>query len=100
VCSGLEDGISACFESPFSKWFTTSWSQECIKTCGSGGRVREVKCYQGEEQMCEVQACPTETPEVCQDKVMANCGLLLKVRLCTHWYYRKACCQAYKSKAL
>lgn len=49
---------------------------QCSKTCGSGVRVREVRCYQGEEighscdstlkpqarQSCEVQACPTEAP--------------------------------------
>lgn len=80
-------------------------------------------------QTCEVQACPTEAPgrknavcllnclsvkmatvilsppssppveEVCQDKATANCALVLKVKLCTHWYYRKACCQSCKSKA-
>ncbi|XP_068426651.1 ADAMTS-like protein 2 isoform X3 [Clinocottus analis] len=108
---------SSCFQRPCSKWFTTSWSK-CSKTCGSGVQVREVKCYQGEElvtrghscnsalrpearQSCEVQSCPTEAPaaavaveDSCQDKPTANCALVLKVKLCSHWYYRKACCQS------
>uniref|UniRef100_A0A3B4GWE4 ADAMTS-like protein 2 n=1 Tax=Pundamilia nyererei TaxID=303518 RepID=A0A3B4GWE4_9CICH len=125
VCAGLEGGVfkefpdsscnqtnkpqmsSSCFQRPCSKWFTTSWSQ-CSKTCGRGVQVREVKCYQGEElvtrghscdsalkpetkQSCEIQSCPTE------DKATANCALVLKVKLCSHWYYRKACCQSCKA---
>uniref|UniRef100_A0A3B4GWJ3 ADAMTS-like protein 2 n=1 Tax=Pundamilia nyererei TaxID=303518 RepID=A0A3B4GWJ3_9CICH len=99
VCAGLEGGVfkefpdsscnqtnkpqmsSSCFQRPCSKWFTTSWSQVCSKTCGRGVQVREVKCYQGEElvtrghscdsalkpetkQSCEIQSCPTEAPGI------------------------------------
>nr|XP_046263593.1 ADAMTS-like protein 2 isoform X3 [Scatophagus argus] len=115
---------SSCFQRPCSKWFTTSWSQ-CSKSCGSGVQVREVKCYQGEElvtrghscdsalkpearRSCEIQSCPTEAPatapaasvaadDTCRDKPTANCALVLKVKLCSHWYYRKACCQSCKA---
>ncbi|NWW29301.1 ATL2 protein, partial [Falcunculus frontatus] len=104
---------AACFRRPCSTWFTTSWSQ-CSKTCGAGVRLREVKCYQGEalaqgcdpsakpeaRQMCQLQPCPTEAPEdACEDKVTANCVLVLKVKLCSHWYYRKACCWSCRLKA-
>ncbi|NXX86739.1 ATL2 protein, partial [Urocolius indicus] len=99
---------AACFRRPCSMWFTTSWSQ-CSKTCGAGVRLREVKCYQGEalaqvcdptskpeaRQMCQLQPCPIEAPEDdCEDKATANCVLVLKVKLCSHWYYRKACCRS------
>ncbi|NXX48976.1 ATL2 protein, partial [Tricholaema leucomelas] len=104
---------AACFRRPCSTWFTTSWSQ-CSKTCGAGVRLREVKCYQGEalaqgcdlaskpeaRQTCQLQPCPTEAPEEdCEDKVTANCVLVLKVKLCSHWYYRKACCRSCRLKA-
>ncbi|NXF87336.1 ATL2 protein, partial [Eubucco bourcierii] len=104
---------AACFRRPCSTWFTTSWSQ-CSKTCGAGVRLREVKCYQGEalaqgcdptskpeaRQTCQLQPCPTEAPEEdCEDKVTANCVLVLKVKLCSHWYYRKACCRSCQLKS-
>ncbi|NWY19357.1 ATL2 protein, partial [Aphelocoma coerulescens] len=104
---------AACFRRPCSTWFTTSWSQ-CSKTCGAGVRLREVKCYQGEalaqgcdpsakpeaRQTCQLQPCPTEAPEdACEDKATANCVLVLKVKLCSHWYYRKACCWSCRLKA-
>ncbi|CAJ1087342.1 ADAMTS-like protein 2 [Xyrichtys novacula] len=122
--SNKPESSSSCFQRPCSKWFTTSWSK-CSKTCGSGVQVREVKCYQGEElvtrghscdsalkpearQSCELQSCPTvasvavpaasaTVDESCQDKPTANCALVLKVKLCSHWYYRKACCQSCKA---
>ncbi|OXB84289.1 UNVERIFIED_CONTAM: hypothetical protein H355_007172 [Colinus virginianus] len=104
---------AACFMRPCSTWFTTSWSQ-CSKTCGAGVRLREVKCYQGEalaqgcepaskpegRQTCQLQPCPTEAPEDdCEDKATANCVLVLKVKLCSHWYYRKACCRSCRLKS-
>ncbi|NXC94145.1 ATL2 protein, partial [Certhia familiaris] len=104
---------AACFRRPCSTWFTTSWSQ-CSKTCGAGVRLREVKCYQGESlaqgcdpsakpearQICQLQPCPTEAPEdACEDKATANCLLVLKVKLCSHWYYRKACCWSCRLKS-
>ncbi|NWQ90102.1 ATL2 protein, partial [Burhinus bistriatus] len=104
---------AACFRRPCSTWFTTSWSQ-CSKTCGAGVRLREVKCYQGEvlaqgcdptskpeaKQTCQLQPCPTEAPEEdCEDKATANCVLVLKVKLCSHWYYRKACCWSCRLKS-
>ncbi|KFP79965.1 ADAMTS-like 2, partial [Acanthisitta chloris] len=104
---------AACFRRPCATWFTTSWSQ-CSKTCGAGVRLREVKCYQGEalaqgcdltskpeaRQTCQLQPCPTEAPEDdCEDKATANCVLVLKVKLCSHWYYRKACCWSCRLKS-
>uniref|UniRef100_A0A673C266 PLAC domain-containing protein n=1 Tax=Sphaeramia orbicularis TaxID=375764 RepID=A0A673C266_9TELE len=94
---------SSCFQRPCSKWFTTSWSQ-CSKTCGSGvqlvtrGHSCDSTLKPDPRQGCEIQSCPTEAPDdSCQDKPTANCALVLKVKLCSHWYYRKACCQSCKA---
>ncbi|XP_078498084.1 ADAMTS-like protein 2 [Lissotriton helveticus] len=99
---------STCFERPCFKWYTTPWS-ECTKTCGVGVRMRDVKCYQGTDivrgcdplvkpvakQTCDLQPCPTEPPDdSCQDKAGTNCGLAIKVNLCSHWYYSSACCRS------
>ncbi|XP_072908349.1 ADAMTS-like protein 2 isoform X1 [Hemitrygon akajei] len=99
---------TTCFERPCFKWFTTSWS-ECTKTCGVGIRMRDVKCYQGKEivrgcdpllkpvaqQSCDLQPCPTQPPDdSCQDQLGTNCVLAIKVNLCSHWYYSKACCRS------
>uniref|UniRef100_A0A672J2H0 ADAMTS-like protein 2 n=1 Tax=Salarias fasciatus TaxID=181472 RepID=A0A672J2H0_SALFA len=99
---------NTCFERPCFKWYTTPWS-ECTKTCGVGVRMRDVKCYQDRElvrgcdpltkpvakQTCTLQPCPTEPPdENCQDRPSTNCLLALKVNLCSHWYYSKACCHS------
>uniref|UniRef100_A0A4X2KVS1 ADAMTS like 2 n=1 Tax=Vombatus ursinus TaxID=29139 RepID=A0A4X2KVS1_VOMUR len=99
---------STCFERPCFKWYTTPWS-ECTKTCGVGVRMRDVKCYQGTDivrgcdplvkpvakQTCDLQPCPTEPPDdSCQDQPGTNCALAIKVNLCSHWYYSKACCRS------
>uniref|UniRef100_A0A8C2Z2Q0 ADAMTS like 2 n=1 Tax=Cyclopterus lumpus TaxID=8103 RepID=A0A8C2Z2Q0_CYCLU len=110
ACGGSEkpEEENTCFERPCFKWYTTPWS-ECTKTCGVGVRMRDVKCYQGRElvrgcdpltkpvakQTCTLQPCPTEPPdESCQDRPSTNCLLALKVNLCSHWYYSKACCHS------
>ncbi|XP_055255061.1 ADAMTS-like protein 2 isoform X3 [Moschus berezovskii] len=113
--SGPECGLakkppeeSTCFERPCFKWYTSPWS-ECTKTCGVGVRMRDVKCYQGTDivrgcdplvkpvgrQACDLQPCPTEPPDdSCQDQPGTNCALAIKVNLCGHWYYSKACCRS------
>ncbi|OCT67005.1 ADAMTS-like protein 2 [Xenopus laevis] len=102
---------NTCFERPCFKWYTTPWS-ECSKTCGVGVRMRDVKCYQGTDivrgcdplvkpvgkQTCDLQPCPTDPPDdSCQDQVGTNCALAIKVNLCSHWYYSKACCRSCRS---
>ncbi|KAM4696016.1 ADAMTS-like protein 2 [Rhinophrynus dorsalis] len=102
---------STCFERPCFKWYTTPWS-ECSKTCGVGVRMRDVKCYQGTDivrgcdplvkpvgkQTCDFQPCPTDPPDdSCQDQAGTNCALAIKVNLCSHWYYSKACCRSCRS---
>lgn len=50
--------------------------------------------------LCPAVAAPAASVAVddaCQDKPTANCALVLKVKLCSHWYYRKACCQSCKA---
>uniref|UniRef100_A0A8C8Y4B8 ADAMTS like 2 n=1 Tax=Panthera leo TaxID=9689 RepID=A0A8C8Y4B8_PANLE len=113
--SGPECGLakkppeeSTCFERPCFKWYTSPWS-ECTKTCGVGVRMRDVKCYQGTDivrgcdplvkpvgrQACDLLPCPTEPPDdSCQDQPGTNCALAIKVNLCGHWYYSKACCRS------
>ncbi|XP_008150707.2 ADAMTS-like protein 2 [Eptesicus fuscus] len=113
--SGPECGLatkppeeSMCFERPCFKWYTSPWS-ECTKTCGAGVRMRDVKCYQGTDIVrgcdplvkpvgrlaCDLQPCPTEPPDdSCQDQPGTNCALAIKVNLCGHWYYSKACCRS------
>lgn len=115
IRSGPECGLarkppeeSTCFERPCFKWYTSPWS-ECTKTCGVGVRMRDVKCYQGTDivrgcdplvkpvgrQACDLQPCPTEPPDdSCQDQPGTNCALAIKVNLCGHWYYSKACCRS------
>ncbi|XP_044124975.1 ADAMTS-like protein 2 [Bufo gargarizans] len=102
---------STCFERPCFKWYTTPWS-ECSKTCGVGVRMRDVKCFQGRDivrgcdvlvkpigkQTCDFQPCPTDPPDdSCQDQAGTNCALAIKVNLCSHWYYSKACCRSCRS---
>ncbi|XP_075041914.1 ADAMTS-like protein 2 [Mixophyes fleayi] len=102
---------TTCFERPCFKWYTTPWS-ECSKTCGVGVRMRDVKCFQGRDivrgcdllmkpvgkQTCDLQPCPTDPPDdSCQDQAGTNCALAIKVNLCSHWYYSKACCRSCRS---
>lgn len=37
-------------------------------------------------------ACPAD--DSCQDQAGTNCALAIKVNLCSHWYYSKACCRS------
>uniref|UniRef100_A0A673CG78 PLAC domain-containing protein n=1 Tax=Sphaeramia orbicularis TaxID=375764 RepID=A0A673CG78_9TELE len=75
---------SSCFKRPCSKWFTTSWSQVSIPQRSHGNALNP----QGLKNLMTLS---------CQDKPTANCALVLKVKLCSHWYYRKACCQSCKA---
>ncbi|NWW47688.1 ATL2 protein, partial [Pedionomus torquatus] len=96
---------------------------QCTKTCGIGVRMRDVKCYQGKDIVrgCDPLAktsgggkmsswvCnslfffffsawgPFAFPppdDSCQDQAGTNCALAIKVNLCSHWYYSKACCRS------
>uniref|UniRef100_A0A5F9C8C3 PLAC domain-containing protein n=1 Tax=Oryctolagus cuniculus TaxID=9986 RepID=A0A5F9C8C3_RABIT len=99
---------STCFERPCFKWYSSPWL-ECTMACGVGMRMQDVKCYKGTDivrgcdplvkpvgrQACDLQPCPTEPPDdSCQDQPGTNCTLAIKVNLCSHWYYSKACCHS------
>lgn len=43
--------------------------------------------------------CFCSPEDACEDKATANCVLVLKVKLCSHWYYRKACCWSCRLKS-
>lgn len=47
--------------------------------------------------LCVYPAASVPLDDSCRDKPTANCALVLKVKLCSHWYYRKACCQSCKA---
>ncbi|XP_013418556.1 ADAMTS-like protein 2 [Lingula anatina] len=96
-----------------AQWFTTQWSK-CSKTCGDNGvRVRTAKCYRKHSdstaacdekkkpatvEVCNMPPCEPLTPGGgCRDDKTANCALVLRVQLCDHWYYKKACCASCKA---
>lgn len=37
---------------------------------------------------------PAAADDSCQDQPGTNCALAIKVNLCSHWYYSKACCRS------
>ncbi|KFV98710.1 ADAMTS-like 2, partial [Eurypyga helias] len=127
LCAGLENGMyreypgkrceasqkpeeqAACFRRPCATWFTTAWSQVGLRAAGKGERRPRLPGWRSRteasqlcrgQQTCQLQPCPTEAPEdECEDKATANCVLVLKVKLCSHWYYRKACCRSCRLKS-
>ncbi|KAI8517987.1 microfibril binding, partial [Branchiostoma belcheri] len=91
-------------------WFASPWGP-CSTTCGAGVRGREVVCYHGDQtstscdpdtmpvikMSCMNTPCPRSEDEVndnCTDNSAANCELVLRVNLCGHWYYKRACCHS------
>ncbi|XP_078603939.1 ADAMTS-like protein 2 [Branchiostoma floridae x Branchiostoma japonicum] len=91
-------------------WFASPWGP-CSTTCGAGVRGREVVCYHGDhtstscdpetmpviKMSCMNTPCPRRDDEVdenCMDNSAANCELVLRVNLCGHWYYKRACCHS------
>ncbi|KAJ8006063.1 hypothetical protein DPEC_G00124370 [Dallia pectoralis] len=122
-----EEG-NTCFERPCFKWYTTPWSEctkTCgvgvrmrdVKCYQARDIVRgcDPLTKPVAKQTCALQPCPTEAPgldatgthvppmtraadESCQDRPTTNCSLALKVNLCSHWYYSKACCHACRSQ--
>ncbi|XP_071096766.1 ADAMTS-like protein 2 [Haliotis cracherodii] len=85
-------------------WYTTEWS-ECSESCGTTGfRYRDVRCYGGpdtevcdakirpeERERCQLQPCEKEIR--CEDDGETQCHLVVSAKLCSHKYYRKACCE-------
>lgn len=67
----------------------TAGDETALRRCG----VRMCVCS-GSRVLSVHPAAAAGAADACQDKPTANCALVLKVKLCSHWYYRKACCQA------
>ncbi|XP_067661795.1 ADAMTS-like protein 2 isoform X2 [Haliotis asinina] len=89
-------------------WYTTEWS-ECSESCGTTGfRYRDVRCYGGPEtEMCDANSRPEERERCqlppckkemrCEDDGETQCHLVVSAKLCSHKYYRTACCQTCSS---
>uniref|UniRef100_A0A8C5DZY5 PLAC domain-containing protein n=1 Tax=Gouania willdenowi TaxID=441366 RepID=A0A8C5DZY5_GOUWI len=96
-CGGLErpEEEEHCFErvTVGALWSRTRMSnvyqdRELVRGCDPSTKPVS-------KQTCTLQPCPTQPPdENCQDRSSTNCLLALKVNLCSHWYYSKACCHS------
>ncbi|CAB1319550.1 unnamed protein product, partial [Coregonus sp. 'balchen'] len=99
-------------------WLTQDW-ERCNTTCGRGVKWRIVQCAgitSGKFQTHNNEDCgASERPEdenTCferpcfkwyttpwsEDRPTTNCSLALKVNLCSHWYYSKACCHSCRAQ--